>query len=490
MIKRDKNISNSNTEVRVRFAPSPTGDLHVGGVRTALFNYLYARHTGGKFLLRIEDTDKKRSTSQAVQVILDGLSWLELEPDEEPIYQSTRIDRHIEAANKLLDSGCAYRCFCSPERLSALRDEKPDGEKLYMYDRHCLNLSNDEIEKKLSDGEKYALRLKIPEGEISFNDGVHGNITVSNREIDDFILLRRDGTPTYMLAVVVDDIDMGITNIIRGDDHISNTPKQILIYRALGQTPPEFAHVPLIMGPDKKRLSKRHGATSITEYHNAGYLLKTMINYLGLLGWSPGDDRNIINHEELIELFDIPGIQSKSAVFDETKVRWLNGQYLGNSEYRDVTEELNTFARQATESGMLITMPDSKQIEAAWMLLKNRVHFLKDLFDDYRYMFRDPDSYNNKGVKKHFRKPGVTEHLEMLKNDFANVESFELDSIEGIIRNRSEEWEVSAGKLIHPLRLACSGVTGGAGLFEMLEALGKDAVIRRIQKAVNWISNG
>ncbi|NQU06132.1 MAG: glutamate--tRNA ligase [Calditrichaeota bacterium] len=486
-MKESKNITVGKNDVRVRFAPSPTGYLHVGGVRTALFNYLYARHVGGKFLLRIEDTDKRRSTPDAIKAIFDGLDWLGLTPDEEPVYQSERIKRHIESANKLLETGSAYRCFCTPEEITRRREASPAENKIYMYDRQCLSLTPQEIKTKLANDDKFAVRLKIPDGEVQHIDGIHGEINVSCREIDDFILLRRDSTPTYMLAVVVDDADMKVTHIIRGDDHISNTPKQILLYKALGFPLPEFAHLPLILGPDKKRLSKRHGATSVIYYRNDGYLVETMINYIGLLGWSPGDDRDIISYLELIDLFDITGIQSKGAVFDEKKLRWLNGQYIGSATFADHAEQLIEYAKTAVDNGELENLPTDQQIEDAWNLLHNRIHFLKDLFTDGRYLFQDPDSYDAKGIKKHFRKDGVCDRLSTIKDDFIGLTDFNIESIEGLIRVRAEQWEVSAGKIIHPLRLACSGVTGGPGLFEMLEVLGKDVVCRRLENAVKWI---
>lgn len=484
MIETDADKARTGRRERVRFAPSPTGDLHVGGVRTALFNYLYARHTGGKFLLRIEDTDRKRSTPEAIRVILDGLAWLELEPDEAPVYQSRRIDNHIAAAQQLLIEGHAYRCFCKPEEIEARRKESNE----YKYDRFCLKLSPEDIERKLDQGQTFAVRLKVPDGDVKFTDTVHGEITVSGSEIDDFVLLRRDGTPTYMLAVVVDDIDMDVTTIIRGDDHLSNTPKQILLYHALNHPLPEFAHVPMILGQDRKRLSKRHGATSITWYRDAGYLPETMINFLGLLGWSPGDDRDIISRRELIDLFDIGGIQSKSAVFNEAKARWLNGQYLGRMEYNDVADELDAFARAAQAEGTLEDVPSGREIRAAWNLLRNRIHFLKDLFDDCRYMFRDPDTYDEKGARKHFMKDGVIDRLKRLADDFSGIDPFSRESTEHLIRKLAEELDVSAGKLIHPVRLACSGVTGGPGIFDMLEALGRETVVRRLRRAVDWIS--
>ena len=477
----DKAITDST--VRVRFAPSPTGDLHVGGVRTALFNYLFARHHDGRFLLRIEDTDRERSTPEAIKEILDGLAWLELNPDEEPVYQSKSIEKHISAAERMLADGCAYRCFCKPEEIEIRRKEK--GE--YKYDRQCFDLSEDEIKERLEREEKYAVRIIVPDGEIAFRDCLHGDMRVSCEELDDFILLRRDGTPTYMLAVVVDDIDMGITHIIRGDDHLSNTPKQILIYQALDKQLPEFAHVPLILGKDRRRLSKRHGSTSVTEYRDAGYFPETLINFLGLLGWSPGDDRVIISRQELIEHFDIKGIQSKAAVFDEERLRWLNGQYLGSFEFERMAEELRIQAKKAVEKGKLNKTPTDNQLRISWYLLRNRIYFISELFEAGSYMFQDPKKYDEKGVKKHFMKDRVTDRLSTISGEFKKLTKFDVASIENVIRIKAEVYEITAGKLIHPIRLACSGVTGGPGLFELLEALGKEVVVRRIDTAVEWI---
>ena len=480
----------SSGTVRVRFAPSPTGDLHVGGVRTALFNYLFARHTGGKFLLRIEDTDRERSTDEATRVILDGLSWLGLEPDEEIVYQGSRIEQHRKAALKLVETGAAYRAFETAEELAKQREGVPREERLFKYDRASLKLSVEEIDKRLARGDPHVIRLKVPAGEVSFNDAVHGTIKVSTEEIEDFILLRSDGTPTYNLAVVVDDADMAVTHVIRGDDHISNTPKQILLYRALGLPEPEFAHVPLILGSDKKRLSKRHGATSVTEYKDSGYLPDTLINYLGLLGWSPGDDRNIISRQELIDLYSLSGIQSSGAVFDEDKLNWLNGHYIAKTDYSDITGELDRLAQSAVVQGRLDAVPSPEKIEAAWNVLKNRIHLTRDLFDGCIYMFNDPSEYEWKGIKKHFSKEGVADRLEVLTDDFETASPFNVESTEEIIRRRADEWEISAGKLIHPVRLAVSGVTYGPGIFDLLEALGQQTVIRRILTAVVAIRSG
>ena len=476
-----------NTQVRVRFAPSPTGDLHVGGVRTALFNWLYARNNGGKFLLRIEDTDVARSTKEAIQVILDGLAWLGIHPDEEVVYQSQHVNRHREAVLKLLENDSAYRCFCSPEEIKQEREACENAKVAYAYDRRCDRLSRDEIQSRLEAGQPHTVRLRIPDEVITFKDGVHGDISVSGKEIDDFILLRSDGTPVYMMAVVVDDADMGITHIIRGDDHISNTPKQILLYRALGYDVPEFSHVPLILGPDKKRLSKRHGATAITAYQEMGLSPDAIINYLGLLGWSPGDEREKMSRQELINSFNTSGINSKSAVFDEKKLLWLNGYYISETGFSDVVEQLKMFAEQAVDKGILKSIPSEAEIQTAWDLLKSRIHILPDLYVWGTYFFQDPDKYDSKGVRKHFLEEGASERLMSLSEDFAALEVFDYDSIENYLREKAEALDINAAKLIHPIRLSVSGTTGGPGLFEMLEALGRDTVVKRLTAAAKAI---
>lgn len=489
MINRMK-TPGSDSPVRVRFAPSPTGDLHVGGVRTALFNWLHARHANGKFLVRIEDTDRERSTKDAIQVILDGLAWLGLEPDEEIVFQSSRKTQHREAALKLLEQGFAYRCFCDPRDSFKSREDIDRQGKPFKHYRKCLDLSESEVQNLVSSGKPYAVRLKVPSKTITFHDVVHGEISVDGDEIEDFVLLRSDGSPTYMLAVVVDDADMGITHITRGDDHLSNTPKQILLYKGLGLPIPQFAHVPLILGPDKKRLSKRHGATSITSYRVEGFLQETLINYLGLLGWSPGDDRNIISRQELIDLFDIKGINPHGAVFDEAKLRWLNGIYIGKTGFEEIEPVIERFAQDAVRSGAISDVIDKQTLANSWNLVHTRIHTLRELFTDTLYLFRDPIEYDKKGVRKHFKQDGSAERLLKLKEGFEKLDEFNASTAEEYLRRCSEEWEISAGKLIHPIRLAVSGITGGPGLFEMLEYLGRETVTRRLGLAVDAIESG
>jgi len=314
--------------VRVRFAPSPTGYLHVGGARTALFNWLYARKMGGVHVLRIEDTDRERSTDAHTQVILDGLNWLGVEWDEGPFFQGAFGARHRADAERLLAEGKAYRCFCTTADLDAQRKAHAGSKVPFRYDGRCGRLSADEIEARLQAGSPFAIRFRMPRGEIAWDDAVHGRISFQGHDLDDLIILRTDGTPIYNLAVVSDDIEMRITHVIRGDDHVSNTPKQIALYRALGHEPPVFAHVPMILGDDGKKLSKRHGATAVGDYQDKGILPAAMRNFLALLGWSPGGDREILSGEELIEAFSLEGIQKKPAVFDTAKLEWMNGQYL------------------------------------------------------------------------------------------------------------------------------------------------------------------
>ena len=313
---------------RVRFAPSPTGYLHVGGARTALFNWLFARKTDGTFVLRIEDTDRERSTEAHTRVILEGLDWLGIGWDEGPYFQGGYAERHRADAERLLTQGKAYRCFCTREELDARRAEAEAAGASFRYDRRCWRLSADDVRSRLDQALPFTIRFFVPDEQVTWNDAVHGPIQVHSQELDDFVILRSDGSAIYNLAVVSDDIAMRITHVIRGDDHVSNTPKQILLYRALGHEPPVFAHVPMILGPDGKKLSKRHGATAVGDYRDQGIFPAAMRNFLALLGWSPGGDREIMPEAEMIRLFSLEGIQSKPAVFDVAKLEWMNGQYL------------------------------------------------------------------------------------------------------------------------------------------------------------------
>ena len=321
---------------RLRFAPSPTGDLHVGGARTALFNWLYARKHGGTFLLRVEDTDKARSTDESTRAIFDGLEWLGLRWDEDVVYQGASVARHQADARRLVANGAAYRCFCTPAELEARRKESHALKDSFKYDRRCDRQAPDEVERRVAAGEPFVIRFRVPEGSTEWDDVVHERIAFPNKDIEDFVVLRSDGTPIYNMAVVSDDIDMRITLVMRGDDHISNTPKQILLYRALGAPLPAFAHLPMIHGMDGKKLSKRHGATAVGDYQHQGILPGAMLNFLALLGWSPGGDREVMTLEQMIALFSTDGLQRKAAIFDTAKLEWMNGQHLTSTPLPEV----------------------------------------------------------------------------------------------------------------------------------------------------------
>jgi len=467
----------------VRFAPSPTGYLHIGGARTALFNWLLARNQGGRFLLRIEDTDRERSTEPAVRAILEGLAWLGLEHDGEIMFQSLGIERHKADAARLLQSGAAYRCFCAQEDIEARRAEK----NLFIYDRKCASLDPSESERRAAAGESFALRFLVPPGETRFDDMVHGPLRFDNKEVEDFVILRSDGTPTYQLAVVSDDIEMGVTHILRGDDHVSNTPKQIMLYRALGREIPRFGHVPLILGPDKKRLSKRHGATSLTEYRDMGFLAPALFNFLALLGWSPGEDREILSREELISLFSVEAISKKSAVFDQPKLEWMNGQYLSRMSPEEL---LPLVGADFNTAGLVKAQPSGKDMEhlkRVLELVRERCRFTRDFVPQARCYFPGPLQYDQDTVQKRWKEdtPG---QMRELRKAFACVKEWQAGPLEELLRTVAEKLQVSAGKLIHPLRLALTGAGVSPGIFDVLEVLGQELTLERIDEALKRLS--
>ena len=473
---------------RLRFAPSPTGDLHIGGARAALFNWLYARKTGGKFLLRIEDTDARRSTENALKSILDSLQWLGLNWDEEPVFQSLRGDLYREAVEKLLDGGAAYRCYCTKEELEAER-EKARMEKLdFVYSGKCLNLDDDTIARYNEEGLPYTVRFRVPEGETAWGDLVHETMSFRNESFGDFIIARTDGSPVYLLGVAVDDADMGITLVMRGDDHISNTPKQIMLMNALGKDIPRFAHVPQVLGMDKKKLSKRHGAASLFEYKDMGYLPESVVNFLAFLGWNPGDDREKMSIEELIAAFSIENISKKSSVFDLQKLEWLNGQYLN-----DLSSEklLKTVGPLFTERGFISEsdMEEKKEyLIGVINLLKERCRLITDFAERGEYFFTDPAEYDPKGEKKYFFKElAVAERFDTLADRFEKIEDFNVETSEKVIRGLAEELEINGGKLIHPTRLAVSGTIAGPGLFELLAHIGRETVVARLRRAAEYV---
>jgi glutamyl-tRNA synthetase len=471
----------------VRFAPSPTGYLHIGGARTAIFNWLIARKTGGTFLLRIEDTDFNRSTQESVTQILDSLQWLGIDYDDKLYFQSKHKKRHSEIVNQLLNSGCAYRCFCSKEELEEKKQQAIKEKRNLFYDKSCRSLNEDQIQEKLSKKIPYAVRFKTPEGITEYNDLIHGKTSVRNDTIEDFIILRSDGTPVYQIAVVVDDHDMGVNLVMRGDDHISNTPKQILLYKALNWEIPKFAHIPLILGADKVRLSKRHGATSIEEFRNQGILPEALFNYLCLLGWAPGDDSEILSRDEILQKFSIEKINNRPAVFDFKKLRWMNSKYFALLP----KEEINTYvSKWLADNHLIIKENERNSFDLLVSLQQSRAESAKDFTDSLWLFFMDPREYDEKGIKKYFNKEGADNLLKTLLAGYLHKEEAyfnDLELLESDLRALSEENNVSAAKIIHPLRLALTGKTASPGIFEIISILGKEKVIRRIEKAINFI---
>ncbi|MBN2365451.1 MAG: glutamate--tRNA ligase [Calditrichaeota bacterium] len=461
------------TKVITRFAPSPTGFLHVGGARTALFNFLYARKNGGSFRLRVEDTDQRRSSDLMTRVILNGLEWLGIQWNCDVIFQGKRLNQHQNTAFSLLEKGAAYLCFCTPEELKEHR-------KNFRYNGHCRNLSSKSIEIKKSEGIPYSVRFKVPDGVTIWKDKIHGSISFQNKEVEDFVILRSDRTPTYNLAVVADDHDMGITMVMRGDDHISNTPKQLMLYQALGWTAPDFAHIPLIMGSDGKRLSKRHGATSVEDYQKKGVLSDALFNFLAILGWSPPDNREILSRKEITELFSLDGISKKSAVFDEKKLAWMNQQHIIRKSASDLYEPIMQIW---LENGFISEVEIKSKKN--WMLkiidlLKPRATFLADFIDLGEYFFKKPGQFDEKGIQKHLKSAEVWDYLRETTAELKDLTTFSEENIELGIRNFAQKYGVGAGKIIHPLRLALTGRTATPGLFEVMVLLGKEIVLNRL----------
>ena len=474
---------------RLRFAPSPTGYLHVGGARTALFNWLYARRHGGTFILRIEDTDAERSSADMVTAIFDSLRWLGLDWDEGPgiggahgpYFQAMRGDLHRAAAARLAASGAAYLCYCSPEELQVKRAAAEAGGGAFMYDRTCRDLSSADRAAREAAGRPSAIRFRVPAGETAFDDLVHGPIRVAHDAIDDFVIVRSDGSPTYQLSVVSDDIDMRITHVVRGDDHISNTPKQVLLYRALGATVPHFAHVPLILGPDKKRLSKRHGATSVGEYEQRGYLPEAMINFLALLGWSPGSgDREVFSRDELVSVFRLEGISGGNAVFNTEKLDWFNQHQLMRMD----TPSLVARLRPRLEAAGLWRQ-QFESTRTAWMtrvleLLKPRAHTLEEIVTQFRPFVAEHVTVDPEAAARYLTSTDIAAHLAAWRARLAAVTPFDAPALEAALRSLADERGIKAGVLIHATRAAVIGQSASPGLFEVLELVGRTNVLRRI----------
>ena len=464
---------------RVRFAPSPTGYLHVGGARTALFNWLYARKTGGTFILRIEDTDRERSTDAHTQVILDGLTWLGIGWDEGPLFQGAEGERHRADAERMLAAGRAYRCFCTKEELDAQRAAvKGEG---FRYDRRCSRLAPDEVARRVDAGMPFTIRLVIPQEELAWDDAVHGRISFQGHDLDDFVILRSDGTPIYNLAVVSDDIAMRITHVIRGDDHISNTPKQIAIYRALGAEVPVFAHVPMILGTDGKKLSKRHGATAVGDYQDQGIFPAAMRNFLALLGWSPGGDREIMPEAEMIEAFSLEAIQGKPAVFDTAKLEWMNGQYLSATPAAELLEPVRRqLDRLGADAGPRDLLP---LIDA----VKARSRTITQLAEQVAVRLDGPRGAPDAKAEALRQKMGgaFQESLRRAADVLGSLPAsgWNADAILDALKASAESSGTKLGDAMQPVRVALTGSTVSEPVNELLAVVGRDASLDRLRRA-------
>ncbi len=462
--------------IKTRFAPSPTGYLHVGGARTALFSWLHAKKNKGSFVLRIEDTDIQRSTQQSVDAILEGMQWLELDYDEGPFYQTQRFDRYNEIIQQLLAQGDAYYCYCSKEELDALREQQMANKKKPRYNGKCRN------NKTEQEGMERVIRFRNPkEGEVVFEDLVKGKITVANKELDDLIIARTDGTPTYNLTVVVDDMDMDITHVIRGDDHVNNTPRQINILRALEADLPQYAHLPMILGDDGARLSKRHGAVGVMQYRDDGYLPEALLNYLVRLGWSHGD-QELFSREEMIELFDLSRVNVSASAFNTEKLLWINHQYIMNSDPEIIAKHLEWHMQQrgidATSTG-----PELVEIVKAQ---RERSKTLVDMANASVYFYQDFTQYDAKAAKKNF-KQGTDEVLQILFNAFSDISVWQGKALHDIVLQTAEQLELKLGKVAQPLRVAVCGTGMSPSIDITLSLLGKEKTLNRLERAINYI---
>jgi len=467
-------------QIRTRFAPSPTGYLHIGGARTALFNYLFARHHGGKFILRIEDTDRERSTPEAIQAILDAMKWLELDYDEGPFYQTERYPLYKDKIKELLTKGKAYPCTCTPAELDAKRQLAQKEKRKPAYDGTCRPPEG--VIPSLPADKSYVVRFRSPnEGATVVRDLIKGDVVFDNRELDDLIIARSDGTPTYNFCVVVDDVDMEITHIIRGDDHLSNTPRQIQLYQALCHELPQFAHVPLILGTDKARLSKRHGATSLTAYRDMGYFPEAVVNYLVRLAWSHGD-QEIFSRHELIEKFTLENVGKSAGVFNPEKFLWVNFHYLKSRPLAQLADDIVPFI----EAKGYPVPQDKKWLEKMIATLQERAKTLTELVDTAHYYLSDEIVFDAKAAKKFLTRDAAAP-IQSLIEKLAMLSEFTEAAIEQAFTNTLNEYGIPMGKLAQPVRVALTGATVSPGIHDVIAVLGKERTIRRLQKALESI---
>lgn len=484
------------TEVRVRFAPSPTGNLHIGGARTALFNWLFARHYGGRFVLRLEDTDTERFIAQAAEGILTTLRWLGLDWDEGPdlggpygpYRQSERLELYRQDAQRLVDQGLAYPCYCTPEELAAMREEARKAGRAPRYSGRCRHLTQEQRRAFEAEGRRPVLRIRVPEGTTVVRDLIRGEVSFDNHAVmDDFIIMKSNGVATYNFACVVDDASMHISHVIRAEEHLSNTPKQMAVFAALGYQLPQYVHVPMILAPDRSKLSKRHGATAVEEFRDQGYFAEAIINYLALLGWSPGDEREMMDRSEVVRDFGLDAVSKHAAIYDVKKLTWLNAQYLNALPLDEVVAQARPFFQAR---GLIKDNPspeESSYVRQVVDAVRSRVHTLAELAEASVYFFTDEFDYEEKGVRKHFMKPGRADVLARGRRVLESVEPFDLPTVEAAYRGAIDEMGVSGGTLIHPTRLALSGRTVGPGLFDIIVVLGRDRCLARMDRAIRYI---
>lgn len=461
--------------VVTRFAPSPTGMLHIGGVRTALFSWLHARHHGGKFILRVEDTDRERSSKEAVGVILDGMRWLELGADEGPYFQSQRYERYRTVIAQLLERGVAYRCYCTREELEAMRLQQLARKEKPRYDGRCRD------NQQVRAGVVPAIRFKNPlDGEVIVDDQVHGRVVFHNRELDDLIIERSDGNPTYNFCVVVDDMDMGITHVIRGDDHLNNTPRQMNMLLALGATPPVYAHVPMILGPDGAKLSKRHGAVSVLQYQADGYLPDAVLNYLVRLGWSHGD-QEVFTREEMIAAFDIKDVNKAAAAFDPEKLLWLNQQHMMRAPVATLAAGLRTGL-----AGLGVVVHDDKLLEGVANAQRERARTLNEMAQNSLFFFCEIEAYDDKAARKNLT-PEAAPVLQALEQGFKALGEWNAGSIHEVVHAVAQRYGLGLGKVAQPLRVALSGGAVSPPIDITVALLGRQSTCERIERALRWI---
>jgi len=470
------------TTVITRFAPSPTGDLHIGGLRTALYSYLFAKKHGGKFVLRIEDTDQARYKQGSVDTILQSFKWAGIDYDNPNriVYQSKRTEIYKKYADELIKNKHAYYCFCTPETLKQMRTEQMEAGEAAKYDRRCLKLTGQEIQEKIKNNEPYVIRLKIPQGKTEFTDIIRGEIEIDNKEIDDQILMKSDGFPTYHLANVVDDYEMKITHVIRAEEWLPSTPKHIILYSALSWQVPEFAHVPMVLAPDKSKLSKRHGAVSVLEFKKMGYLPEALVNYLALLGWNPGDEREIFSLEELVKEFDLKKVHSAGAIFDINKLEWMNGHYIREMDIDELVKLCKPYLKNH----------DDNYIKKVVALEQDRLKEISDITETTEYFFKDPE-YKTELLK--WRKADLADAKEKLKFLIKELKSipetgWTLTDLKQLILDSIKANKFQNGNVLWPMRVALTGKDKSPGPFEVAEVLGKDESLKRLGIAVKKLA--